>query len=114
MPLPGGDHESNRDMTEDKHEHEARVVGQLPARSNTNTEWDDAVTVAKENPGEAVHVATGINVVRINSVRQYTFRPPYKTAEGQIEVTLRGSRVEEDGVRRGDMYFTWHPTQRKG
>lgn len=93
--------------------HEAKVVGQLPPRSSTNTEWDDAVATAQNNPGEAVEVATGISVIRINSVRQYVTRPPYLTADGQIEVTMRGSKVGDDGIRRGDMYFTFIPTPKK-
>lgn len=92
---------------------EAKVVGQLPPRSSTNTEWDDAVITAQNNPGEAVEVAKGLNVVRINAVRQYVIRPPYLTADGQIEVTMRGSKVGDDGIRRGDMYFTWHKNDKK-
>lgn len=93
--------------------HEAKVVSQLPPRSSTNTEWDDAVITAQKNPGKVIEVATGINVVRINAVRQYVVRPPYRTPEGQIEVTMRGSKVWDDGIRRGDMYFTWQPTKNR-
>lgn len=94
-------------------QHEAKVVEHLPPRSSINTEWDDAVTTAKQNPGKVIEVATGINVVRINATRQYVVRPPYRTPEGQIEVTMRGSKVGDDGIRRGDMYFTWHPTKNR-
>jgi hypothetical protein len=88
-------------------------VGQLPPRGSINTEWDGAVATARNHPNEAVEVAQNISVVRINSVRQYVVRPPYSTPEGHIVVTCRGSKADDEGKRRGNMYFTWVPNDKR-
>lgn len=92
---------------------QGKVVGKLPPRGSMNTEWDDVVLIAQQNPNQAVEVATDINVVKINSVRQYIRREPYTTAEGHIEVSCRGSVQKDDGKRYGTMYFTWVPTNKR-
>lgn len=97
-------------MSEPSH---GKVVGKLPPRGSMNTEWDDVVLIAQQHPNEAVEVATDLNVVKINSVRQYARREPYTTSEGRIEVSCRGSVEKEDGKRYGTMYFTWIPTNKR-
>lgn len=92
---------------------EVKVVGALPPRGNINTEWDGFVPIARENPGQAVRVGTNVPNLRVNAIRQYVRRPPYLTEEGRIEVSLRNSRVDADNIRRGEMYFTWHPATKK-
>lgn len=92
---------------------QGKVVGKLPPRGSMNTEWDSIVLIAQQNPNQAVEVATDLNVVKINSVRQYVRREPYTTADGHIEVSCRGSVEKEDGKRYGTMYFTWVPKRRK-
>lgn len=89
-----------------------RVVGDLPPKASTNPEWQAAAITARNNPLKAVEVAHDVNVVRINSVRQY-ISPPFRTPDGQISVTYRDSKVGEDGVRRATMYFTWVPNKGK-
>jgi len=33
---------------------------------------------------------------------------------GHIVVAVRNSTVEADGIRYGDVYFTWQPTAKEG
>jgi hypothetical protein len=92
---------------------QGKVVGKLPPSGSLNTTWDSSVHLAQQHPNEAVEVATDINVVTINSVRQYVKRAPYTTPDGHIEVSCRGSVQKDDGKRYGNMYFTWIPTTKR-
>lgn len=94
-------------MSNDKPE---KVVGQLPPRGTMNTEWDKHVATARQYPNQAVEIATGVREVTVNSLRQYVRRAPYATPEGHVEINLRNSKVDDDGIRRGTVFFTWIPS----
>lgn len=89
------------------------MVGELPPIGTRNTKYDSAVATAQQHPNQAVLIAEGVRAVTINSIRQYVRREPYATDEGHIEVSMRYSAMV-DGERRGTMYFTWVPNQKKG
>lgn len=67
---------------------------------------DEAVRVAMTNPGMALKVATNVPRSLYTSIYSYT-SDPYVTNSGHVQVNMRNSVKGSDGVRRGDLYFTW-------
>lgn len=92
-----------------------KLVGKLPPRASRGEDydWDAAAKLAAEHPDEAVLAATHVPESRVKSVRGYT-RKPFVTETGRIGVAVRNSTVEADGIRYGDVYFIWEPTQKEG
>jgi hypothetical protein len=92
-----------------------KLVGKLPPRASRGEDydWDAAAILAATHPDEAVLAATHVPESRVKSVRGYT-RRPFITEAGRIAVAVRNSTVEADGIRYGDVYFTWENTQEEG
>jgi hypothetical protein len=92
-----------------------KLVGKLPPRASRGEDydWDAAAILAATHPDEAVLAATHVPESRVKSVRGYT-RRPFITEAGRIAVAVRNSTVEADGIRYGDVYFTWEYTQEEG
>ncbi len=89
-------------------ESKGKVLSELPSRNFPNRareDWDEFAVLAQEHPGQPVLAATHLKRTQIESVKTYR-RPPYYTERGNIRVNFRNS-VVEDGVRYGDMYFTF-------
>lgn len=84
-----------------------------PARragvSPENGKFDEAARLAQTSPNRALHVATDVSRKTYQALR--TFRgEPFRSAEGEMQINMRNSTVHDDGIRRGDLYFTWIPT----
>lgn len=93
--------------------HKAKVVDEVPKPTRTGRskfDWDTPARLAKLS-GQPVLAAQHIRNSLVKSLRQYD-RPPFKTEDGHIAVLLRNSSVEE-GVRYGDVYMQWVPTETK-
>jgi hypothetical protein len=92
-----------------------KLVGKLPPRASRGEDydWDGAAILAASHPTEAVLAAEHVPESRVKSVRGYT-RAPFHTATGRIAVAVRNSTVEADGIRYGDVYFTWEESQKEG
>ena len=98
---------------------EGRILDELPPRNPTggstpigDYDWDAMALLAKENPGKPVLAAEHVRDSRVKSVRGYR-RAPFVSAEGRIIINVRNSAIEEDGVRYGDVFFTWEPKETK-
>jgi hypothetical protein len=85
-----------------------KLVGKLPPRASRGEDydWDAAAILAAKHPDESVLAATHVPESRVKSVRGYT-RHPFIQTTGRIAVAVRNSTVEADGIRYGDVYFTW-------
>ena len=94
---------------------QGKLVGKLPPRASRGEDydWDAAAILAAQHPDEAVLAANHVPESRVKSVRGYT-RRPFVQDTGHIVVAVRNSTVEADGIRYGDVYFTWQPTEKKG
>lgn len=96
-------------MTESK----GNILGKLPPIDRSDrarSDWDDKALLAQEHPGQVVLAAEHIARTQYESVKTYR-RPPYRTGEGHIRINIRNSKVEDDGKRYGDMFFTWIPRE---
>lgn len=67
---------------------------------------DSKAREAQANPGTAVLALSDVKIGIASTIRKYR-NAPFVTDSGNIEVNVRNSRVDLDGVRRGDIYFTW-------
>jgi len=92
-----------------------KLVGKLPPRASRGEDydWDAAALLAVQHPDEAVLAATHVPESRVKAVRGYK-RKPFVSDTGHIMVAVRNSAVEADGIRYGDVYFLWEPTQKEG
>lgn len=92
------------------------VLDELPPaqRRRDHYDWHGKAALALANPDKVVLAYKDVPVSRIMSVRQYK-TPPFMTAEGKIQVSMRDSYVDDrDGKRYGDVYFKWVPAQEAG
>lgn len=92
------------------------VFDELPpeaprSRPIADVDWESLALLAQANPGKAIKASDHIRVSRITSVRGYR-RAPFITDEGQIKISMRGSAVEDDGHRYGQVWFTWEPKKK--
>lgn len=92
---------------------EGKIVNAIPAPSRVSKyriDWDQFVEVAKlaKSP---VLVGSNIRETQVKSMRQYT-RAPFVQKDGRVHIALRNSKIE-NGVRVGDVYFEWIPTEKK-
>jgi hypothetical protein len=94
---------------------QGKLVGKLPPRASRGEDydWDTAALLAVQHPGDAVLAASHVPESRVKSVRGYT-RHPFVQDIGHIVVAVRNSTVEPDGIRYGDVYFQWEPTEKEG
>jgi len=83
-----------------------------PYVRSSDYDWDAMAILAKLNKGKSVLAAKAVPNARIKSVRRYS-RPPFVTDEGHVVVNMRNSHLNEDGVRVGDVYFSWADTEQK-
>lgn len=92
---------------------EGNIVNEIPPvkrRSKYGIDWDLYANLARQT-GKPVLAGMHIRNSQVKSVRQYD-RPPFLTSEGHIAVRLRNSYINhEDGLRYGDVYLEWIPTQ---
>lgn len=85
-----------------------KILDQVPqTRRPTKYDWDSPALLARLHPGKAVLAAENVRIGAISSVRAYT-RSPFHDEHGDIEINMRNSRTE-NGVRWGDVYFTFIP-----
>lgn len=70
-------------------------------------DWDTPATIARLNPGKAILAGEKVRVGQISSIRGYS-RPPFHDEDGDIQISMRNSYVE-DGIRFGDVYFLFIP-----
>jgi hypothetical protein len=68
-------------------------------------DWETPAMTARLT-GQPVLAATRIPDSTIKSIRTYK-RTPFMDPTGRIVVTMRNSRIEDDGIRYGDVYFEW-------
>lgn len=92
---------------------EGKIVDAIPApsrQSKYKINWDEFVDIAKlaKSP---VLVAKNIRETQVKSMRLYT-RHPFVQPDGRVKIALRNSRVE-NGIRLGDVYFEWVPTEKE-
>lgn len=96
---------------------DVKVVPTLPRRRSGVTEasaqWDPYALKAKEVYPNSVQVAEGVEEEFGKRLRRRR-RDPYYTTEGHIKVSVLNTSVGKDGIRRGDVYFTWVPYKKKG
>ena len=86
-----------------------KAAAGLPPRRGVRKgpyDWDDKARLAQKNPGVAVLAAEHVPESLTKSVRTYR-NPPFVQTGGRIIVNVRNSALEPDGVRYGDVYFTW-------
>lgn len=88
-----------------------KVLDELPKPQGARgAEWDNFAWAATLYPGKAIAAAENVPESRIRSLRQYN-RPPFVMPDGRIKVHMRNSYVAANGVRYGDVYFTWVPKE---
>lgn len=84
-----------------------------PARrtgvSPENGKFDEAARLAQTSPNRALHVATEVSRKTYQALRIFRGEP-FRSDEGEMQINMRNSSVYADGIRRGDLYFTWVPT----
>ena len=88
------------------------VTSVPPPYQRGEYDWDAMAILAKLNKGNAVLAASGVRLPLIKSVRRYN-RPPFVTDEGHVVVNKRNSHLNEQGVRVGDVYFSWADNNQK-
>jgi hypothetical protein len=91
---------------------EGTFVSAPPPKSSgykSDYDWDGMARKAMTRPGVALLAYKDVPVSRIKSVRGYN-RPPFIQNNGRIRIESR-TRVDDNGVRVGDIYFTWVPNQ---
>lgn len=91
-----------------------KVVGAIPKVTRigrSKYDWDTPARLAKMS-GQPVLAGEHIRNSLVKSLRQYD-RPPFVTDEGHIEINLRNSSIDEQGVRHGDVYMQWVPNQKE-
>ena len=92
---------------------EGKIVNAIPAptrQSKYKIDWDKYVEVARMT-GKPVLAGSNIRETTVKSMRLYT-RHPFVQDEGRVKIALRNSYIK-DGVRLGDVYFEWVPTEKK-
>lgn len=67
--------------------------------------WDHHANMAYLT-GKPVLAGKHIRLSQVSALRQYT-RSPFRETIGHIAIAMRNSSVESDGIRYGDVYFTW-------
>lgn len=90
-------------------ESEGNVLNQLPPKNFPNRareDWDEFAVLAQDHPGQPVLADKHIRRTLSESIKTYR-RAPFYTERGHIRVNLRNSQIEDDGLRYGEMYFTW-------
>lgn len=89
-----------------------KILDALPPVSprRSKLDWDTPALTARVNPGKAVLAGEKVRVGQISSIRGYN-RPPFHDDGGDIQISMRNSYVD-DGVRYGDVYFTFIPKQK--
>lgn len=93
-----------------------RVIEQLPPeRSGTDPfDWISAAHDARKlhsvNPDAWIVAAEHVPVVKIAALRLRSTEP-FRTPEGNVQVSYRHSKVEDDGVRYADCYMRWVPKE---
>lgn len=91
-----------------------KVVPNVPnsRRVNSAYDWDAHAKMSREAWPNAVLAETHVPVSHINAIRMYQ-TPPFRTDEGRVLVACRASKVDDDGIRYGDVYLTWVPNEKE-
>jgi hypothetical protein len=89
---------------------EGQILDAPPPDAKVKHNWDRMAALAKANPGKTVLAGKHVRDSLVKSVRKRN-RPPFVTSEGEIIINLRNSTIEADGVRYGDVYFSWKPKE---
>lgn len=93
---------------------EGKVVRDVPKPTRVSKygiNWDHHANLARLTK-QPVLAGTHIRNTQVKSLRQYN-RAPFVDETGRIVIKLRNSHIEEDGLRYGDVYFEWEPTEKK-
>ena len=96
---------------------DVKVVPTLPRRRSGVTEasaqWDRFAIKAKEVYPSSVLLVEGVEEELGKRLRRRR-RDPYYTQDGHVKVSVLNTSVGKDGIRRGDVYFTWVKYEKKG
>lgn len=94
-----------------KNPKEGAAVDAIPAPTRTSKydiDWDKHALMACAT-GKSILAGKNIRDTQIKSLRLRT-REPFRGPTGHIEISMRNSSINpEDGVRYGDVYFSWIP-----
>lgn len=93
---------------------DGKIVDTVPAPrrpSKSGINWDEYAEVARLT-GQPVLVGTHIKESQVKALRLYRRKPFVDPGVGRITVKMRNSKIE-NGVRFGDAYFEWTPTQKE-
>ena len=91
-----------------------RIVSELPSpRRDYVYNWDASALLAQQHPGSVVCAAERVPESKVKSLRMYR-RAPFRQADGHIQINVRESHVEEDGIRYGNVYMVWVPATQEG
>jgi hypothetical protein len=94
-----------------------KVVTQVPMKSisrrvNDKYDWDKHATEARKVHPKSLLAEESVPMSNINSVRGFRTEP-FSNKDGSIKVFMRNSKVDDAGVRRGDVYLLWVPNETK-
>jgi hypothetical protein len=88
------------------------IVPKIPEKRRYKSEydWDSHGEEARQAYPNAVLAETHVHTTVVNAVRQYR-TGPFGRDDGHIVVSMRGSKVDTDGRRYGDVYLQWVPKE---
>lgn len=91
-----------------------KILDELPPirRSKGGYDWDGCARQAVDNPGKAILVGEGMPRTRADAARLYKHEP-FVSNKGTLSVSVRNSKLREDGRRYGDVYLIWTPNETK-
>lgn len=89
-----------------------KILDELPPvrRDKGGYDWDACARKAVENPGKAILVGEGMPRTRADAARLYK-REPFVSDKGTLTVSVRNSKLHDDGRRYGDTYLIWTPNE---
>jgi len=87
-----------------------REVPKVNRASRSKYDWDTPARLAKLS-GQPVLAGEHISDSLVKSLRQRE-RAPFRDHEGHMKIQLRNSKIEDDGIRYGDVYMQWVPNEK--
>lgn len=94
-----------------------KVVQEIPKkrttrRVNNQYDWDKHALQARKAWPNPILAEGSVPMSHVNSVRLFK-GDPFSNKDGHIEVHLRNSKVDDKGIRRGEVYLQWVPNETK-
>jgi hypothetical protein len=82
------------------------------SRSLWTEDWDAVIEQCKADPGEWAYVLHNRPRSVVTNINHQKSIPPFVTKEGRLRASMRNGHMDDDGKRRGDVYFRWEPIKK--